>query len=171
MITIKKLMDVLKRLRESDLKLQPDKCEFLRPELEFLGHVISENGVQPNPKKIEAVVNFPKPRDPREIKQFLGLAGYYRKFIKEFSKTAKPLTELLKKEKDWVWTEKEEHSFNTLRTALTTAPVLQYPDFSQPFILTTDASNHAVGAVLSQGTIGKDRPVCYASRTLNKTEQ
>lgn len=167
----KKLIDVLNRLRQSDLKLQPDKCEFLRPELEFLGHVISEEGVKPNPKKIEAVKNFPAPLNAKQIKQFLGLAGYYRKFIKDFSKIAKPLTELLKKDIDWYWTEKQEQAFDLLRTALTTAPVLQYPDFTQSFVVTTDASNYAVGAVLSQGPIGKDRPVAYASRTLNKAEQ
>ena len=167
-IKFNQLMD---RLRRAKLQLQPDKCEFLRHEVKYLGHVISENGVKPDPKKIEAVSNFPRPRKSKNIKQFLRLAGYYRRFIPNFSKVAKPLTQLLKKDVAFKWTENQENAFNTLKTALITEPILQYPDFSQPFNLTTDASGYAVGGILSQGPIGKDLPIAYASRLLNPAEQ
>lgn len=159
------------RLRQANLKLQPDKCELLRKEVTYLGHIIGENGVRPDPKKIEAVQNFPVPKNAKNVKQFLGLAGYYRRFIKGFSKIAKPLTNLLKKDSDFKWEDKEQESFNTLRDALCEEPILQYPDFTKPFLLTTDASGTAIGAILSQGQIGKDQPISYASRVLNDAEK
>lgn len=165
-----KLREVFERLREHNLKLQPDKCEFLRKEANYLGHVISESGVRPDPKKVEAVESFATPKTTKELKGFLGLAGYYRRFIPGFSKIAKPLHELLKKDRQYDWQTEQELAFVQLKKTLTTEPILQYPDFSKPFILTTDASDHALGAVLSQGTVGKDLPIAYASRTLNKAE-
>lgn len=165
-----KLKEVFDRLREHNLKLQPDKCEFLRREANYLGHVISEDGVRPDPKKIEAVESFPTPTTTKTLKGFLGLAGYYRRFLPDFSKIAKPLYELLKKDRQYEWLNEQEDAFQQLKNLLITEPVLQYPDFTKPFILTTDASDHALGAVLSQGTVGKDLPLAYASRTLNKAE-
>lgn len=159
------------RLREANLRLQPDKCEFLRKEVIYLGHIIGKNGVRPDPGKIDAVQNFPIPKNAKNIKQFLGLAGYYRRFIKNFSKIAKPLTNLLKKDINFKWSEREQESFNILRDALCQEPILQYPDFTQPFLLTTDASGTAIGAILSQGQIGKDQPISYASRVLNDAEK
>lgn len=166
----KRLIEVFLRLKEANLRLQPDKCNFLRKEVVYLGHIITKDGIKADPSKIEAVVNFPAPQNEKEIMSFLGLAGYYRKFIKDFSKIAKPLSELLKKDVTWSWGEKEQIAFADLKEVLTTAPILQYPDFEKPFLLTTDASNKAIGAVLSQGEIGKDLPISYASRTLNKAE-
>lgn len=131
----------------------------------------SQIAIKPDPKKIEAVSNFPGPKKAKNIKQFLGLAGYYRRSIPNFSKIAKPLTQLLKKDVAFKWLENQENAFNALKTVLTTEPTLQYPDFSQPFNLTTDASEYAVGGVLSQGPIGKDLPIAYASRLLNPAEQ
>jgi len=159
------------RLRESNLKLQPDKCEFLRKEVNYLGHIIGEDGVKPDPKKIEAVKEFPQPANAKNIKQFLGLAGYYRRFIPNFSKTARPLTNLLKKESAFVWTEEQQSAFNDLRNALCSQPILQYPDFARPFVVTTDASKNAIGGILSQGPVGKDLPISYVSRLLNGAEQ
>jgi len=158
-------------LRAANLKLQPDKCEFLRREVMYLGHIIGSDGVKPDPAKIRAIMNFPTPKNPKNIKQFLGLAGYYRKFIPNFSKVAKPLTDLLKKDKKFEWTTKQTEAFDILRSSLCSEPILQYPDSTRPFILTTDASRYAVGAVLSQGIIGKDLPVAYTSRILNSAEQ
>lgn len=166
----KKLQTLFQRLREVGLKLQTDKCEYLRPELTYLGHVITEDGVKPNPEKIKTIRDFPTPKNPKHIKQFLGLVGYYRKFIKNFSRIAKPLTTLLKKSVEWKWEQPQEAAFQTLRETLITEPILQYPNFRLPFILTTDASNKAIGAVLSQGQAGTDLPVAYASRTLNSAE-
>jgi hypothetical protein len=165
-----KLKEVFSHLRKWNIKIEPDKCEFLKLELNYLGHVITTKGVKPDPKKISSVVNFPTPKNQTAIKSFLGLAGYYRKFIDKFSALAKPLTELLKKDVPWKWTEKEQASFEVLKSKLTTSPVLQYPDFGKPFLLTTDASGYAIGAVLSQGKVGQDLPIAYASRTLNDAE-
>jgi hypothetical protein len=115
--------------------------------------------VRPDEKRIEAVQNFPEPKTTRDLKGFLGVAGYYTKFITNFSKIAKPLTELLKKNTLYIWDEKTEKASVTLKTSLTYEPLLQYPDFTRPFVLTTDASNDAIGAILSQGPIGKDAQV------------
>lgn len=167
---MEKLRLVFDRFREFNLKLQPDKCEFLRHEVSYLGHIITDKGVAPNPDKVKAVTTFPIPKNAKDVKSFLGLVGYYRRFIENFSKITKPLTSLLKKDTSFHWSFEQDQAFNILKEKLTTAPLLQYPDFSQPFVVTTDASNYAVGAVLSQGSIGKDKPIAYASRTLNKAE-
>lgn len=165
-----KLAEVFQRLAQNNLKLQPDKCEFLRKEVAYLGHLISENGVKPNPSKVAVIKEFPKPRNPKDIKSFLGLVGYYRRFIENFSKLSKPLTSLLKKNANFDWGKEQENSFVQLKDKLLTEPILQYPDFTKEFLVTTDASNFAIGAILSQGSIGKDLPICFASRTLNHAE-
>jgi hypothetical protein len=115
--------------------------------------------------------NYRVPKTTREIRGFLGLEGYYRRLIPNFGKTAKPLTELLKKNTPYIWDDRTENAFSTLKEILTTQPLLQYPDFTKPFVLTTDAINDAIGTVLSQGPIGKDLPIAYASRTLNNAER
>ena len=106
----------------------------------------------------------------KNIKQFLGLVEYYRRFISDFSKIAKPLTELLKKSEPFKWVLAQQQALETLRDKICSEPLLQYPDFTKPFLVTTDASNYAVGAVLSQGSIGEDLPIAFASRSLNKAE-
>lgn len=133
--------------------------------------MISRDGVKPDPKKLEAVRHFPRPKTPKNIKQFLGLAGYYRKFIPNFSNLTKPLTKLLKNDSRFDWTDIQEKSFEILKHKLCEEPVLQYPDFTNPFILTTDASGTAVGGILSQGEVNKDRPIAYVSRTLTDNEK
>ncbi|CAK9834649.1 Retrovirus-related Pol polyprotein from transposon 17.6 [Anthophora retusa] len=158
------------RLRRANLKLQPSKCGFLHREVAYLGHVIGENGVKPCPKKIESVQNYPRPKNAKNVREFLGLAGYYRRFINKFSHISKPLTALLKKENKFTWGSEQENAFSTLRNALCHEPVLQYPNFDEPFHITTDASGHAVGAILSQGEIGSDRPIAYTSRLLQGPE-
>ncbi|PNF41072.1 hypothetical protein B7P43_G06245 [Cryptotermes secundus] len=165
-----KLREVLQKLREYNLKIEPDICEFLKKELNYLGHIVTPEGVRPDEGKIKAVVEFPIPKTQKDIKSFLGLAGYYRKFIADFSAIARPLTNLLKKDSEWKWLEEEQTSFELLKSKLTSSPLLQYPDFNKPFILTTDASGYAIGAILSQGKLGNDKPIAYASRTLNQAE-
>ena len=152
-------------------QLQPEKCFFLQKEVTYLGHVISKDGVRPNPKKLEAVEKFPVPATPKNVKQFLGITSYYRRHIPQFAKIAKPLTSLLKKDQEFIWCEKAQEAFEILKKKLCEAPILQYPDFSRECVLTTDASGIALGAVLSQGEIGKDLPVAYASRVLNDAER
>lgn len=164
------LEKVFKKLRESNFKIQMDKSEFLKLETEFLGHVICNEGVKPNPNKIQAIQNYPIPKTQTEIKRFLGLLGYYRKFIPNFAHVTKPLTQCLKKGCKITFDSEYTECFERCKTLLTNDPILQYPDFTKNFILTTDASNVAIGAILSQGTLGSDKPVAYASRTLNSSE-
>ena len=163
----KNLVKVLQTIKELNLKLEPSKCEFLRPELESLGHLITADRVKPNPAKTEAVKNFKQATTVKEVQSFLGLAGYYRKFIKHFSTIAKPLTKLTQKDAAFDWTLKCQKAFHSFKVALCSAPVLRFPNFTKPFTLTTDASNVRIGAVLSQD----NHPCLFTSRTLNKAEE
>lgn len=167
---IQKLRLVFDRLRQTNLKVQLDKSEFLQKEVLYLGHIITKDGLKPNDDKIKAVMNFPLPKTTTEIKSFLGLVGYYRRFIPDFAKLTQPLTACLKKRNKIIIDQNYIDAFNKCKELLTHAPLLQYPDYDKPFILTTDASNVALGAVLSQGQVGSDKPVAYASRTLSDTE-
>lgn len=161
------LRKILKRLQDANLKIQLDKSEFLKQETEFLGHIVTTSGIKPNPLKTEAIHKFPIPKTPKQIKSFLGLVGFYRKFIKDFARIAKPMTICLKKDRRIDVNDPEyQAAFNKLKLLVTTDPILVYPDFKKKFVLTTDASNFAIGAVLSQD----NRAVCYASRTLNEHE-
>lgn len=163
---------IFRRLQQFNMKIQLDKCEFFRKEVAYLGHVITPDGVRPNPDKIKAIQRYKIPTTTTEIKGFLGLLGYYRKFIPQFADLTKPLTSKLKK---GTKIDPEEQSYRTCfencKKLLCNDPILAYPDFSKPFLLTTDASNVGLGAVLSQGKPGQDKPICYASRTLNESEQ
>lgn len=131
-----KLREVFGRIRRHNLKLQPDKCKFLRKEVGYLGHVITEEGVRPDPEKVEVIENFPRPDSTRKLKCFLGMTGYYRKFIKNYSKIAAPLYWLLKGDVQFTWGEEQEGAFQKLKEKLISKPILQYPDFSKEFILT-----------------------------------
>lgn len=165
-----KLKTVFDRLRKTNLKVQLDKSEFLRKEVLYLGHKITKDGLKPNDDKIKTILDYPLPKTTTEIKSFLGLIGYYRKFIKDFAKMTQPLTNCLKKRNKIVIDQSYIDAFNKCKELLVNAPLLQYPDPEKPYILTTDASNVALGAVLSQGPIGNDKPIAYASRTLSDTE-
>lgn len=168
---IERLKDVFQRLRESNLKIQLDKSEFLRKEVAYLGHIVTPEGVKPNPDKVKAIKNYPIPKTTKQIKGFLGLLGYYRRFINNFAKITKPLSKCLKKGAIIEHNQEFIECFETCKNLLINEPILQYPDFEKPFNLTTDASNVAIGAVLSQGPVGHDLPIAYASRTLNDSEQ
>lgn len=165
-----KLKKVFERFRVNNLKVQLDKSEFLRKEVIYLGHTLTSEGLKPNNDKIKAILEYPIPRTTSEVKSFLGLIGYYRKFIKDFANITKPISACLRRNKKIDMSGEFERAFETCKTILSNAPLLQYPDFNKPFILTTDASNFALGAVLSQGTLGAEKPVAYASRTLNECE-
>lgn len=164
------LIKVFERLRQYNLKLNPQKCNFLQPEVVYLGHLITANGICTDPKKFDSIKNYPIPKNADESKRFVAFCNYYRRFIKDFASIAKPLNELSKKGYTFEWTDDRQKSFEILKDKLMNPPILQYPDFSKEFIITTDASDFALGAVLSQGEIGKDLPISYASRTLNKHE-
>lgn len=165
------LKKVLETLSQYNLKLQLDKCEFLCKEVAFLGHVVTPEGVKPNPEKIKAIRNWPIPRNEKELRRFLGTVGYYRRFIRDLAKIIKPLTKTLEKGNKVTHEPEFVKAFEKCKSILSSSDVLQYPDFEKEFVLTTDASDYAIGAVLSQGNIGEDRPVAFASRTLNGAEQ
>src|SRR6266480_3603279 len=166
------LRSVFGRLREAGLKLNPEKCFFGKQELSFLGYVIGKNGIHTDPSKIEKVQNFPVPRTLTQLRGFLGLASYYRRFIKGFSTIANPLNKLLKKNIPYNWTEAQQAAFDHLKQCLVTAPILIYPDFEEEFLLYTDASTFGLGAILAQvDKEGNDRVVVYASRTLSAPEK
>jgi hypothetical protein len=166
-----RLIEVFDRLRIHSLKLQPDKCEFLRKEVCYLGHKITPQGIEPDESKVAAVREFPVPNNVKQLKAFLGLAGYYRRFVPKFSPIAKPLHRLTGKNVPYVWGEEQDAAFRTLKDMLCSKPLLRYPDFEKQFIVTSDASSNGIGSVLSQGPIGKDLPVAYASRVLTTPEK
>lgn len=143
----------------------------MQSEVEYLGHRITADGVKTNPRTIKTILDYPQPKDLKTIRGFLGLTGYYRRFIPNYAHIAKPLTMLTKKDTPFVWKTQHTEAFETLRTALCTDPVLIYPDFTKNFLLTTDSSGYAVGAVLSQKIDGQDRAIGYASRQLNSAER
>jgi hypothetical protein len=158
---------VLQKLRENQLFAKLSKCEFWLKEVPFLGHIISAGGVSVDPSKVRDVLNWKPPQNVSEIRSFLGLAGYYRRFIEDFSKIAKPMTELLEKGAEFKWTTAREASFNELKKRLTSAPVLIMPDTQKPFSVYCDASRQGLGCVLMQ----EGHVIAYASRQLRKHEE
>ena len=166
------LSKVFKRLRAAGLKLKPKKCRFDMTEVVYLGHVISAEGVRADPRKVSAVQEFPTPVDTKTLHSFLGLASYYRRFVPGFSIVAGPLHSLIKKDVPFIWTTECQTAFSRLKNMLTSSSNLAYPDFSQPFVLETDASVAGLGAVLAQRTTdGTPRPIAYASRSLQRHER
>ena len=176
---LRRLQLIIDRLREVNLKLNPDKCALVKSSVVFLGHVLSADGLRTDPEKIRAVEEYPVPKTVTEVRAFLGLAGYYRKFVKNFSRLARPLHALYsvpggtKKNADVRphWSDECQTAFESLKAALTTTPVLGFADFSLPFVLEVDASLQGLGAVLSQIQDGRSVVVAYASRGLSKTEK
>lgn len=170
---------VFKTLEEANMKIQLDKSEFLKKEVEFLGFIVSQNGIKTNQKKVQAVKDFPIPKNLKELRSFLGMSGYYRRFIRDYAKIAKPLTALLRGEDGRssktvsknviIKLDKEAiDAFNKIKkTLISDEIILSFPNFEKDFELTTDASNFSLGAVLSQN----DRPITFISRTLSKTEE
>jgi hypothetical protein len=158
---------VLQKLRDNQLYAKLSKCEFWLEEVSFLGHVITKGGIAVDPGKVRDVLNWKPPTTVSEIRSFLGLAGYYRRFIEGFSKIVKPLTSLLGKDKKFEWSEACQNSFDELRKRLTTAPVLTMPDIHKSFDIYCDASKQGLGCVLMQ----EGHVIAYASRQLRKHEQ
>ena len=166
------LRAVIERISGAGLKLKPSKCQFIRNEVEYLGHLITPEGLKPNSKLVEAVQEFPRPSDVSGVRRFLGLASYYRRFIQNFARIAEPLRELTRKTASFHWTQACEGAMKELKARLTTAPVLAYPSFGRPYTVETDASISGLGAVLSQMQPDeKLHPVAYASRSLSAAER
>ena len=167
---LRRLRIVFQRLREANLKLKPSKCFLMREETEYLGHRVSANGVQPGERKVQAITHWPTPTSVDEVRSFLGLVGYYRKFIPDFAGIAHPMVSLLKKNKRFEWGDSQQLAFERLRRALTEYPCLGTIRRTGRLILDTDASDFAIGAVLSQEQDGVERVLGYFSRALNDTQ-
>jgi hypothetical protein len=158
---------ILELLRKEKLYAKFSKCEFWIPKVQFLGHVIDRQGVHVDPAKIEAIKDWAAPTTPTEVHQFLGLAGYYRRFIEGFSKIAKSLTKLTQKSVNYEWGDKEEEAFQLLKEMLCSAPILALPEGNEDFVVYCDASHKGLGAVLMQ----REKVIAYASRQLKKHEK
>lgn len=165
------LRDVFTRVREAGLTLKPSKCLFGFGEIEFLGHKISENSIRPAEDKIQGILAIPTPADKKKLQSFLGCISYHRKFIPNFSTIAKPLTDLMAKNANFVWGKEQEEAFKFLKLKLTEDPVLKLIDIRKEFFMQTDASGVGIGAVLMQQHGNRQYPVWYASRKLNQAEQ
>ncbi|GJW75754.1 putative reverse transcriptase domain-containing protein [Tanacetum coccineum] len=158
---------ILELLKKEELYAKFSKCEFWIPKVQFLGHVIDSKGIHVDPAKIESIKDWASPKSPTEIRQFLGLAGYYRRFIEGFSKIAKPMTKLTQKKVKFVWGDKQEAAFQLLKQKLCSAPILALPEGSEDFIAYCDASKKGLGAVLMQ----REKVIAYASRQLKIHEK
>ncbi|KRX79010.1 Retrovirus-related Pol polyprotein from transposon 17.6 [Trichinella sp. T6] len=166
-----RLQEVLDRLRKVGLKVKPEKCQLMKRKVAYLGHIISEKGIATDPSKTRAVKEWQAPSCVSELRQFLGLASYYRKFVNGFASIAAPLHRLLEGDAEWKWTEDCQVAFDALKHQLTSAPILAYPDFRRRFLVDVDASGDGLGAVLSQKDGNKERVMAYASRSLTKPER
>nr|VZI27781.1 unnamed protein product [Spirometra erinaceieuropaei] len=166
---------VFSSLRQAKLTLKPSKCVFIKPRVKFLGHVVSAAGIETDDEKVTQIREWPTPSDVTEVRSFLGLASYYRRFIKDYAQIAGPLHKLTQKNVKFKWTADCTNSFQTLKDKLCTTPILVFPDISNDagkFILDTDASDTAIGAVLSQQQLdGTERVIQYLSRSLTKAER
>ena len=169
-----RLQQVFERLRHAQLKLGAEKCTFVAKEVSYLGHQVTSEGLLPDPNLLAAIreiAPLPPPKNATEVRSFLGLAGYYRCYVKTFAANAGPLHALTRKEAVFHWGPECQDAFNRLKTLLTTSPITAFPDFSLPFRLYTDASTAGLGAILAQVREGKERIICCASRSLNQAEK
>ena len=165
------LDEVLDRFRENGLKLKPKKCQFFQEKVQFLGYVVSKEGVQPLPENIEEVKSWPIPQDVTDIQAIIGLGNYYRQFIRNYSEKVQPLAELTKKDVPFKWTEERQKVFDNLRDELIGAGLVSHPrEDGGMFILDTDASGKTIGCVLSQVQDGKEKVIAYGSQALSRQE-
>uniref|UniRef100_A0A3Q2C787 ribonuclease H n=1 Tax=Cyprinodon variegatus TaxID=28743 RepID=A0A3Q2C787_CYPVA len=169
--SLDRLEQVFQRFQSHGLKLKPSKCHLLQKEVLFLGHIVSGEGIRPNPALVKDVQLWKPPENLQELQAFLGLCNYYRKFVPNFAELSNPVHDLLKKESVFVWIEEHQAAFTKLKERLTTAPMLGYPHPEGKFILDTDASNNSVGAVLSQVQWGEERVWAFASCQLAPAQQ
>ena len=166
------LKKVLGRLRWARLKLSPEKCILFQRKVTYLGYIVNENGVKVDARKVEAVAEWPIPRNVTEVKRFLGLAFYYRRFVANFAEIAKPLHKLTEKDGTFAWTDESDRAFKSLKEVLCHAPILAFPREGAEFILDTDGSGESIEAVLSQrGGEGEEKVIAYYSKVLSKAER
>ena len=169
---LERLEAVFGRLREAGLKLKPRKCRFFQRQVNFLGHIIDEKGIHTDPEKVKQIQTWACPRNVHDVRVFLGLTSYYRRFVKDYAKKASPLYKLTKKDVEFIWSEEQEAAFQNLKQELAECTQLAYPKCGEgPFILDTDASGEAIGAVLSQIQEGKEQVLAFGSRCLSAAER
>ena len=165
------LSEVFRRIRKAGMKLKPSKCEFLVEQVLYLGHVITTNGTYPDPDKVRVIKEMTPPETVKQVRSFVGMAGYYRKYIANFSEIARPLTNLTRKNARFSWGEEEQNAFDLLREYLTKAPILAYPDIGLPYKLYTDASQYSVGAILTQDFPEGERVIQFVSHQLSDSQK
>jgi hypothetical protein len=172
-----RLRSILQRFREANIKLSPSKCVFMRQSVKYLGHIISADGISTDPDKVAAVKNWPTPNNLKELQAFMGLIGYYRKFINHYAEKTKVLQDLMtfaannKVRKLWKWDKIHQECFIMMKNLLISTPILSYPMTDCMFILDTDACFNSTGAVLSQLQNGEEKIIEYASNILTTAEQ
>lgn len=165
------LTSVFDRIRCANLKVKPSKSFFGRERIRFLGHIVSKHGIEPMPDKCQAVQEFKTPKKVKDVRAFLGLCGYYRKFIQNFAVIAGPLFDTLKKDLKFKWTTAAEDAFQTLKMSLVNPPVLAYPNYNEEYLVQADASSEAVGMILSQVQDGKERVIAYGGKRFSPAEK
>jgi hypothetical protein len=166
------LQKIFDRMRQHGLTMKLSKCQFFRKKLTFLGHDLTAIGIRANSTKIEAIQKIQPPTSLQELRTFLGVSGYYRRFIENYAKIAQPLTVLLRKNNLFKWDDKCQVAFEELKHRLVTAPILAFPDYKRPFKMETDASGYTLRCVLTQqGQDGLDHPIAYVSRTMTLAEK
>ncbi|MCI0562406.1 MAG: reverse transcriptase domain-containing protein [Nitrososphaera sp.] len=165
-----RLRRVLRTIYQAGLTINPEKCKFCCSEVKYLGFVVNQDGLQVNPDKVTPVVNYPVPKTVKQVRRFLGMASWYRRFIPNFASATEPLNRLLRKNQPWIWEEEQADAFNEIRRRPSTAPTLACPDFSLKFVLQTDASIVGLGAILTQSPGDVEHVIAYASRTLTDAE-
>lgn len=162
---------ILKRLREANLKVNNEKSEFFKRKIHYLGHIVAASGIHTDPEKVKSILAIPIPKNITDLRRFMGVISWYRRFIPDCSTLTQPLTRLLHKKHRWEWGSEQNEAFETLKERLSSAPVLAAPDFAVPFCLQTDGSQYGLGVVLTQIQNDHEVVIAYASRTLNKAEQ
>ncbi|HSN22734.1 MAG TPA: reverse transcriptase family protein, partial [Methylomicrobium sp.] len=166
-----RLDEVFQRFRESRLRIHPAKCHWAVKRVKFLGHIFDERGISVDDAKFSIIRDFPVPTTPKKVRSFLGLANFYRRFIKAFSQISAPLRTLLKTDAKFVWTQQCQDAFEEIKSRLINAPILKLPDFKKPFVLTTDASTSGIAYILGQrDSEGREHAVAYGGRGLRPNE-
>lgn len=173
--TFEKHLEILSilfgRLRDAGLTLSREKSHFCKPELKYLGYIVDKHGLRVDPEKVDAITKIPVPKTVEEVRSFIGLASWYRRFVPSFSAVLFPITQLLQKNGKFVLSSECDNAFKTVKECLVSAPLLSCPDFSLPFTVQTDSSDFGLGAVLSQQTSDGEKVVCYLSPSLTKAER
>ncbi|KMQ83753.1 reverse ribonuclease integrase, partial [Lasius niger] len=165
------LKRVLDRIRDAGLTINPEKSKFCRSQVKYLGFLVQQDGLSVDPEKTTSIVEYPAPRNIKQLRRFIGMASWYRRFIPQCATKLEPLTRLLKKNHSWEWGDNQKAAFESIKECITSPPILACPKFELPFVLQTDASSVGIGAVLTQETEGVEQVIAFASRALSEAER